>query len=165
MSSRTKRKVQTSAKRAKPAAGGTAGTAHTAAIDVPGLFRVILHVGDLGKAERFYTSLLGAQGRAVGGGRVYFDCGPVILALLDPTSGGTKPRPFPDFVYFTVRDLERVHARAEQLDCLEEAHVHGEPAGEIVVRPWGERSFYTVDPWGNGLCFVEEPTKFTGKRR
>jgi hypothetical protein len=26
-----------------------------------------------------------------------------------------------------------------------------------------ERSFYVHDPWGNGLCFVDENTLFTGK--
>jgi len=36
-------------------------------------------------------------------------------------------------------------------------------AGEIVKRPWGELSFYVEDPWGNGLCFVDETTLFTGK--
>lgn len=30
------------------------------------------------------------------------------------------------------------------------------------VRPWGERSFYCRDPFGNGLCFVDEKTLFTG---
>ena len=36
-------------------------------------------------------------------------------------------------------------------------------AGQIVVRPWGERSFYVEDPWSNGLCFVDEKTLFTGR--
>jgi len=44
--------------------------------------------------------------------------------------------------------------------------VHGRendvPAGGIVVRPWGERSFYAEDPWGNPPCFVEERTGYTG---
>jgi len=39
--------------------------------------------------------------------------------------------------------------------------VHGSPAGAIAVRPWGERSFYAVDPFGKRLCFVDERTKFT----
>ena len=37
------------------------------------------------------------------------------------------------------------------------------PIVEIVKRPWGELSFYAEDPWGNGLCFVDEKTLFTGK--
>jgi hypothetical protein len=36
------------------------------------------------------------------------------------------------------------------------------PAGAPVVRPWGERSFYADDPWGNPLCFVEEGTVYAG---
>ena len=36
------------------------------------------------------------------------------------------------------------------------------PGGGIVVRPWGERSFYVEDPWKNPLCFVEEGTVYTG---
>jgi hypothetical protein len=39
--------------------------------------------------------------------------------------------------------------------------VHGEPAGEVKKRPWGERSFYVTDPWGNELCFVEDGTLYT----
>jgi len=49
------------------------------------------------------------------------------------------------------------------LGCLSTEDVHGKSAGEIVKRPWGERSFYAHDPWGNGLCFVDENTLFTGK--
>jgi hypothetical protein len=41
--------------------------------------------------------------------------------------------------------------------------VHGTPAGEIVKRPWGERSFYAIDPTGNKLCFVDAATLFTGR--
>jgi hypothetical protein len=33
--------------------------------------------------------------------------------------------------------------------------------GEIARRPWGERSFYMRDPFGNPLCFVDEGTLFT----
>ena len=33
----------------------------------------------------------------------------------------------------------------------------------MIVRPWGERSFYAFDPFGNGLCFVDETTVFTGR--
>ena len=35
-------------------------------------------------------------------------------------------------------------------------------AGEPVVRPWGERSFYADDPWNNPLCFVQEGTIYAG---
>jgi hypothetical protein len=31
----------------------------------------------------------------------------------------------------------------------------------VIERPWGERSFYVTDPWGNELCFVKEGTLYT----
>jgi len=128
----------------------------------PEIFRVALQVTDIEAAARFYSSLLGIDGRSIRGARYYFDCGPVILALVGPGEGAARPNP--DDIYFSVRDLEAVHARATQLECLAQGEVHGAPAGSIVVRPWGERSFYAVDPDGNELCFVELGTEFTGRR-
>lgn len=63
--------------------------------------------------------------------------------------------------YFAVPALEPVHARAKKLDALAPYQVHGAPAGEPIRRPWGERSFYVTDPWGNETCFVEEGTLYT----
>ena len=131
--------------------------------DTPKLFRVILQVSDIDAGVQFYANLLGIEGRRIRGNtRHYFDCGSVILALIDPTSEGDASRPAPDNMYFSVKDLESVHKRASELDCLSAAEVHGAPAGEIVKRPWGERSFYAIDPFGNPICFVEESTIFTG---
>jgi hypothetical protein len=31
----------------------------------------------------------------------------------------------------------------------------------VTIRPWGERSFYIVYPWGNDLCFCENGTLYT----
>jgi catechol 2,3-dioxygenase-like lactoylglutathione lyase family enzyme len=131
--------------------------------DIPNLFRVIVQVSDLNKAADFYAKLLGIAGRSVRGGRHYFDCGPVILAVLDLTGGSEEPKPNPDYVYFSVNDLESVHARASELGCLSRDKVHGASAGDIATRPWGERSFYVDDPFGNGLCFVDARTIFTGR--
>ena len=131
--------------------------------DVPNLFRVMLEVSNLDKAMAFYSKLLGIKGRKLPGSRAYFDCGEVILALLDPTRGNIKPTPNPDDFYFSVADLEKVHARARTLKCLSKEEVHGESAGEIVERPWGERSFYVIDPWKNKLCFVDEKILYTGR--
>ena len=128
------------------------------------LFRIILQVPDLDRASEFYGKLLADSGRRIPrGGRHYFDCGPVILALVDVSAGGETAIPIPDYIYFAVSDLQTVHQRARELNCLSKEDVHGEPAGEIVKRPWGELSFYVADPWGNGLCFVDEQTLFTGK--
>jgi predicted enzyme related to lactoylglutathione lyase len=131
--------------------------------DVPSVFRVILHVSDMDQAADFYSKLLDTTGRRVAGTRHYFDCGPVILALVNPMEGDGTAKTNPDYVYFSVKDLEAVHARARELDCLSKGEVHGESAGEIVTRPWRERSFYAYDPFGNGLCFVDERTIFTGR--
>jgi catechol 2,3-dioxygenase-like lactoylglutathione lyase family enzyme len=131
--------------------------------EAPTLFRIILQVPNLDQAEEFYGTLLGDRGRRIPrASRHYIDCGPVILALVDP-SAESKPAPLPDYIYFAVDDLERVYARAKQLNCLATEDVHGDSAGEIARRPWGERSFYVRDPWGNGLCFVDNTTLFTGK--
>lgn len=131
--------------------------------DSPKLFRIALEVADLEKAVAFYSKLLGLEGRLQRGSRAYFDCGPVILAILDPTPGGLEPKPNSADVYFAVKDIDRIHARARALNCLSHEGVHGASGGEVITRPWGERSFYAIDPWGNGLCFVDETTLFTGK--
>ena len=131
--------------------------------DVPSLYRIVLQVADLARAADFYANLLGTKGRSIRGSRTYFDCGPVILALLDPSPGGEKAKPSPDFVYFSVADLEAVFDRAKGLNCLSKEEFHEQKAGEIAVRPWGERSFYAEDPFGNGLCFVDAKTLFTGR--
>jgi len=127
------------------------------------LFRVTLQVSNLEKAIQFYSELLGDPGRRIHGARHYFDCGGVILAVLDPTQGQIKAKPIPDYVYFSVKNLKQVHERAKKLQCLSKDDVHGESAGEIIQRPWGEKSFYVEDPFGNGLCFVDEKTLFTGR--
>ena len=130
--------------------------------DVPQFFRLNVEVGDLDKAVAFYTDLLGIQGRKQAGSRSYFNCGPVILSVLDVSAGGSKPYPAAKALYFTVKDLESAFERAKALGCLSRESVHDAPGGGIVVRPWGERSFYTLDPWKNQLCFVEEGTVYAG---
>jgi catechol 2,3-dioxygenase-like lactoylglutathione lyase family enzyme len=124
------------------------------------IFRVVLQVSNLEAAQRFYSELFGAPGRLVGGGRLYFDCGGVWLSLQEH---GEAPVASSDDLYFAVGDLEGLHARAQKLGCLSAADVHGKPGGAIAKRPWGERSFYAQDPDGNGLCFVDEKTLFTGR--
>ena len=133
----------------------------------PTLYRIILQVDNLDQAEEFYGKLLGDRGRRIPrASRHYIDCGPVILALVDVNGEnipGLEPKPLPDYIYFAVSDIEAVYERARALQCLSTEDVHGDSAGDLVTRPWGERSFYAHDPWGNGLCFVDERTLFTGK--
>ncbi|HJS72844.1 MAG TPA: VOC family protein [Vicinamibacteria bacterium] len=132
----------------------------------PRLYRVILPVSDIERAAAFYTELLASEGRRVSPGRHYFDAGEVILALVDPGADGDGggARPNQDYVYFAVPDLEGVFARAERLGGLVLGDGDGGlPMGRIATRPWGERSFYMKDPFGNPLSFVDETTLFTGK--
>jgi catechol 2,3-dioxygenase-like lactoylglutathione lyase family enzyme len=132
----------------------------------PNLYRILLQATDLERSRRFYRTLLGVAGRMVAPGRVYFDCGPVILGLLDYSERPASERSMPtEALYLSVRDLEAVHRRAKRLRCLSQELLHGDPQspmGGIAVRPWGERSFYVTDPAGNPLCFVETGTEFTG---
>lgn len=132
----------------------------------PRLFRVILPVTAIARAATFYAELLGDAGRRVSPGRHYFDCGGVILALFDPLADGDRLEVRPNFehVYFAVPDLEAVYQRAERLGGLSAETGDGNlPMGRIARRPWGERSFYMQDPFGNPLCFVDESTLFTGQ--
>ena len=127
----------------------------------PKIFRITVEVADIDKAAAFYAKLLGIDGERHPGARHYFSCGGVILSVLDTSAGGMPPTPGPKSLYFAVTDVEAVHTRAQALNALAPYKVHGEPAGVVTKRPWGERSFYVVDPWGNDLCFVEEGTLYT----
>jgi len=129
--------------------------------DVPNLFRINVEVGNLDKAAEFYGTLFGLDGRKQAGSRVYFTCGAVTLQVVDVSSVG-KPHPAAKALYFTVADLDAVFERAKALGSLSTEAVHGQAGGGIVVRPWGERSFYAEDPWHNPLCFVEAGTVYPG---
>ena len=129
--------------------------------DVPQFFRMNIEVGDLEAAAAFYTKLLGVEGRRQAGSRCYFNCGPAALQVVD-VSKAREPHPAAKALYFTVKDLEAAYERARALGCLAQDDMHDKAGGGIVVRPWGERSFYVTDPWGNPLCFVEEGTVYAG---
>jgi predicted enzyme related to lactoylglutathione lyase len=121
------------------------------------LFRVILQVGDLDRAAKFYGEVFGEAGERVSGGRHYFKCGDTILACFSPSEDGDhgiSPRPNPDNVYFAVDDLEACRDRVSSAGASD--------VSAIEVRPWGERSFYAIDPFRNPICFVDETTLFTG---
>ena len=124
----------------------------------PRLFRLNIEVGELERAASFYTDLLGQEGRLQMGARCYFRAGDVTLQVVEVE----RPQLAAKALYFAVGDLDEVHKRAAALDCLSGEMVHGTPGGEPIVRPWGERSFYAEDPWGNPLCFVDEGTISAG---
>lgn len=130
-------------------------------MSIPKLFRVTIEVGDLEAATELYRALFGGEGERHRGARHYFDCGGTIVALIGVAEGGPSPTPGPKSLYFAVDDIEAMHEQARRLGVLATYLVHGEPAGDVTERPWGERSFYVVDPWGNDLCFVQEGTLFT----
>jgi hypothetical protein len=105
------------------------------------LFRVALQVADLRQAAEFYAKLLDDPGIPIPrGSRHYFNCGSVILALVDVAKGaGEHPAPTPDYIYFAVNNLDEVFARAKALDCLAQDRYHDQNAGEICASP-GEKS-------------------------
>jgi catechol 2,3-dioxygenase-like lactoylglutathione lyase family enzyme len=122
------------------------------------LFRLNVEVRDLEEAAAFYGTLLGQEGRVQAGSRVYFTVGEVTLQVVQ----AAEPQLLPKALYFVVDNLGEAHGRAAALGCLSGERVHGTPAGEPVVRPWGEKSFYADDPSGNPLCFVEAGTIYAG---
>jgi hypothetical protein len=61
-----------------------------------------------------------------------------------------------------VSNLDEVYGRAQLLGGLStRTGDWAMPMGAIAKRPWGERSFYMHDPFGNPLCFVDQQTLFT----
>jgi predicted enzyme related to lactoylglutathione lyase len=122
------------------------------------LFRVIVPVSNINEAAVYYSAVLEQPGKRISPGRHYFDCGGTILACFDPRADGDAwdAKPNPDHLYFAVDDLESCQGR-----------VGKQPNGSILrpieTQPWGERSFYCADPFGNKLCFVDERTLFTGR--
>jgi catechol 2,3-dioxygenase-like lactoylglutathione lyase family enzyme len=121
----------------------------------PRLYRVILPAKDIAATTAWYEDLLQMKGEYVRPNRVYFHCGPIILALVEPDA---PARPNQEYAYFAVSDLKAYHERASRLKALDKK------MGRIKRQPWGEVSFYAYDPLGNPLCFVDENTLFTGRR-
>jgi len=120
------------------------------------LFRVILPVNSVEKAAGFYAAVLEMEGERVSPGRHYFACEGTILACYDAAADGDPPGagPNPEHVYFAVDDLEGCLRRCRDAGCRR-------LDATIETRPWGERSFYAEDPFGNKICFVDRPTMFT----
>jgi predicted enzyme related to lactoylglutathione lyase len=122
------------------------------------LYRVILPSSDIERDVAYYAKVFQVPGRRVSPGRHYFDAGEVILAIVDPKvdESDGEARSNADHVYFAVADLEAVHARVRTAG--------GQAVDDkIETRPWGERSFYAKDAFGNPICFVDEKTVFTGR--
>ncbi|MCM8568628.1 VOC family protein [Gramella jeungdoensis] len=122
------------------------------------LYRVILPVNDIDRAEKFYSDILDQKGIRVSPGRHYFDIGGTILACYDPKSDGDDQGEWKfhenQYIYISVANLENIRDRMKKSDCRF--------LGEIEEMPWGEILFYANDPFGNPICFVDEKTVFTG---
>ncbi|MCZ6617300.1 MAG: VOC family protein [Gammaproteobacteria bacterium] len=131
------------------------------------LYRVIVPVSDIEKAAEFYGAVLNQPGERVSPGRHYFQCGGTILACFDPRADGegSSSPPNPQHIYLSETDLETVYERCRAAAANfddKQLHGGGPSLGEIATRPWGERSFYLHDPFGNPVCFVDDKTVFTG---
>ncbi|MDN5200273.1 VOC family protein [Fulvivirgaceae bacterium BMA10] len=124
------------------------------------LYRVILPVNDIEKAQGFYSNIFEKEGLRVSPGRHYFNLSGIILACYDPvaegddTGEGWKFHPN-QYIYIAVDNLTQIYERiklsgAKEVETIEEM-------------PWGEKLFYAKDPFGNPICFVDDKTIFTGK--
>ena len=119
------------------------------------MFRIAVPVDDISAARAFYETVLGVPADDTVPTRIYFHCDDVIVAIID---WGVDHRgdlaPHSENLYFAVSDLEAVYERAQTAGAR--------ITSAIETRPWGERSFYCLDPDGNALCFVDETTLFLG---
>ncbi len=122
------------------------------------LFRIIIPVPDLNEAMGFYSKLFGKKGMQVSEGRCYFHLEGIIIAIYDPKLDGDDLDDwkfhYNQFIYFSAKNLKEVQTRIKDFDDIK--------CGEIQKMPWGERLFYTKDPFGTPICFVEESSVFKG---
>ena len=124
------------------------------------LYRIILPVNDIEKAASYYSGVLDLPGIRVSPGRHYFNLGGTILACYDPSADGDpmgEGWKFHEsqYIYIATSDLESIYEKVLRNG--------GTPETKINSMPWGERLFYTRDPFGNPVCFVDETTVFTGE--
>jgi predicted enzyme related to lactoylglutathione lyase len=122
------------------------------------LIRVLIRVPDIEAAAAFYDRVLGVSGRRISPGRHHLTLGEVELACYDPAADGdlhdTAQSPSFWQLYVAVDDLEAVLERVRSAS--------GRVEQPILTKPWGERSFYATDPFGNRLCFVEATSRPPG---
>ena len=120
------------------------------------IFRIAIPASDIDRSRLFYEQVLALTADDTVPSRLYFHCGDVILALIDWRVEGQGPlRPTPDDMYLATGELDSVYERALAAGAQE--------VSSVEQRPWGERSFYCLDPDGNRLCFVDDSTLFLGR--
>ncbi len=124
------------------------------------LYRIIVPVDNIDKAENFYSKIFNQKGMRVSPGRHYFNLDGTILACYDPNADGDD---YGDgwrfhknqYIYIAIEDIQSIFDKMKNSDC--------KYVGEIEKMPWGETLFYANDPFGNPICFVDEKTIFTGE--
>ena len=79
------------------------------------LFRVLIPIDDMSRADDFYGQLLGLEIDDVTPTRHYLRAGQTILVLANPGEGGRTHRPNPDWLYLRVADVEATYRRAQSL--------------------------------------------------
>ncbi len=118
------------------------------------LFRTVLPVSDMDRGDAFWSGLLGLEVDAVSPTRHYLPTEGCILALVDPSRYKRAHRPWPDVVYFRVPDLDATFEAARVAGTR--PLLEGDVGEGIRERPWEERSFYGVDPFGNPFCCIDD---------
>ena len=120
------------------------------------VFRIAIPASQIGRSRQFYESVLGIEADDTVPSRLYFHGGDVIVAVIDWAVEPLGPfQSTPENLYLATDELEAVHERASKAGAHQ--------LSTIETRPWGERSFYCLDPDGNRLCFVDETTLFVGR--
>jgi len=120
------------------------------------VFRIAIPASRIEVSRAFYETILALDADDTVPSRLYFHCSDVIVAVIDWQVEPLGPfQSTPDNMYFATADLDAVHQRAQVADARQ--------LSPIETRPWGERSFYCLDPDGNRLCFVDETTLFVGR--
>jgi predicted enzyme related to lactoylglutathione lyase len=121
----------------------------------PRLFRIAIPASNIDASRAFYEMVFGIPVDDTVPSRLYFHCGPVIVAVVDwAVEGQGALQSTPDNLYFATSELDAVYERAIEAGAA--------VTSPIEARGWGERSFYCLDPDGNQLCFVDDTTLFLG---
>jgi predicted enzyme related to lactoylglutathione lyase len=113
-----------------------------------GLRTAIYHVGDLGRAKRWYADVLGVQPYFDEPFYVGFDVGGFELGLL-PEEGGASRSNTGVIAYWGVDDADAALARLLELGARERGDVQ-DVGGDI-------RLATVLDPFGNVFGVIENP--------
>lgn len=121
------------------------------------LFRMVLPTHPIQKALEFYEPIFEVQAKKVSEGRFYFNLGNVILVCYDSIADGDGNLipPNPEHIYISTSHIQESYEKVKAQNPLI-------ISPKIQKMPWGENSFYFIDPFGNKMCFVEQGTEYRG---